>query len=612
MGLRFHKPKYKGKMTERVTYDIFLKDNVTSVLSKIGSYGNSVFSGLQKKANSIKLPNLTNISNSFNEIGQATNSILAPIANFGKGIFEATAEYQKFEAVLTNTLGSQERAVKAMKDITDFAAKTPFQVNELTDSYVKLVNRGFQPTMAEMTKLGDLASSLGKPFDQLTEAVLDAQTGEFERLKEFGIKATKAGDQISFTFKGQTKTVTNSEKAIRDYVLALGDVQGVSGSMAGISKTLGGQLSNLQDKFGQLQVKVGKELAPAFSLGLDGLSGFIDAISSNFAGFQKAFDSIATAFSPIGQVFSSVFGEGTKGGLSLGGVLDFVAKAFQSITPYITSFAQILYPVLNFVKTIGIVIYNGFVQIGTSVGALFSTIAPYLNQLFTSIATNINWVYLFSSAFDLVTWSIQALTPFIVALFRFLTPIFDILTRIVGVLVNVTTWLAKAFGGAILGVIGGIGTAVEGVAWAIEQVVNGLMNVFKYLGLISSETDASISKAQSVSQIKGSGKGFMDLFGDVAKEAKATPNNTMANGLPMASMGTTATPNNANSSLQAGIAGVQSDAKAARNITINIQKIGDFYAETSMNLAELRANMKQVAIEGVLGALNDANINLGE
>ena len=52
-------------------------------------------------------------------------------------------------------------------------------MEELTESFIKLKNRGFDPTKEELTQIGDLAASQGKSFDQLTEAILDAQTGEF-------------------------------------------------------------------------------------------------------------------------------------------------------------------------------------------------------------------------------------------------------------------------------------------------------------------------------------------------------------------------------------------------------------------------------------------------
>lgn len=174
------------------------------------------------------------------------------VVELGKKIVETTAKFEKFEAVLTNTLGSKSEAQKAIRDIQNFASKTPFGVAELTESFVKLANQGFKPTQIEMRKLGDLASSTGKSFDQLTEAIIDAQTGEFERLKEFGIRASKEGDKVKFTFKGVETQTQFTSSAIRDYVLSLGDAVGVSGSMAAISETVGGKISNMDDAFDSL------------------------------------------------------------------------------------------------------------------------------------------------------------------------------------------------------------------------------------------------------------------------------------------------------------------------------------------------------------------------
>jgi hypothetical protein len=101
--------------------------------------------------------------------------------------------------------------------------------------------------MNQMRSMGDLASSVGKSFDQLAEAILDAQSGEFERLKEFGIKSKDAGDNVIFTFKGIETQVKKSDEAIQEYLLSLGDLKGVAGSMESISKTTGGLISNLQD-----------------------------------------------------------------------------------------------------------------------------------------------------------------------------------------------------------------------------------------------------------------------------------------------------------------------------------------------------------------------------
>lgn len=187
-------------------------------------------------------------------ITRIRNGIIAAFAidkllDFGKEIVSITSEFQKFEAVLTNTLGSRSAAMIGFSMIRKFAAETPYSVQELIASFVKLNNQGFNPTIEQMTKLGDVAASQGKSFDQLTEAIIDAQTGEFERLKEFGIRASKQGDQVVFTFKGVKTQVDFTTDSIRQYILGLGEAEGVSGSMAAISATLGGAISNLGDSW---------------------------------------------------------------------------------------------------------------------------------------------------------------------------------------------------------------------------------------------------------------------------------------------------------------------------------------------------------------------------
>jgi len=101
---------------------------------------------------------------------------ISAVTSFGQSIIKVTGEFQRFSAVLTNTLGSSSAAQQSIKMIQEFASKTPFSVSQLTESFVKLANQGFKPTADEMTKLGDLASSTGKGFDQLTEAIIESAT----------------------------------------------------------------------------------------------------------------------------------------------------------------------------------------------------------------------------------------------------------------------------------------------------------------------------------------------------------------------------------------------------------------------------------------------------
>jgi len=226
------------------------------------------------------------------------------LIEFGSAIIETTSSFERFEAVLTNTLGSKSEAQKALSDITEFASKTPFSVLELTDSFVRLANQGFKPTREELRKLGDLASSTGKQFDQLAEAVIDAQVGEFERLKEFGIRASKQGDQVTFTFKGVKTQVDFTAQSIQDYVLSLGDIEGVSGAMASISETLGGQISNLGDSFDSLKFALGQELKPVLEDTIS-LSNLFTKTTEflQSGGIKKFFGNLVSAVNPVAGSF---------------------------------------------------------------------------------------------------------------------------------------------------------------------------------------------------------------------------------------------------------------------------------------------------------------------
>lgn len=175
--------------------------------------------------------------------------------------YNTRKEFAKYEAVLRNTFQSQEKANEAMKMLQQLAANTPSSLQEWTEGYIKLVNRGLQPTSQELTNLGDLAASQGKSLDQLIEAVLDAMTGENERLKEFGIKASKEGEKTQFTFRGITTEVRNSEDAIKDYLLSLGRLEGVAGSMAVQMNELEGIQSNLGDTMDAFSTMSGKAAA---------------------------------------------------------------------------------------------------------------------------------------------------------------------------------------------------------------------------------------------------------------------------------------------------------------------------------------------------------------
>lgn len=214
--------------------------------------------------------------------------VIAGLAETIKYVVQTTATFEKFKAVLTNTLGSQRAAAEAFDLIQKTAATTPFSLEQVTEAYIKLANRGLKPTELALKSFSDIAASQGKELDQVVEAVLDATQGEFERLKELGIKASKSGEQITFAFKGIKESVENTPEAINAFLQALGQIEGVAGATDSVSATLAGQWSNLGDSAGQLAASLGTYFMPAFEAAIWVVNGLVKSISWFFTTLEEA------------------------------------------------------------------------------------------------------------------------------------------------------------------------------------------------------------------------------------------------------------------------------------------------------------------------------------
>lgn len=174
-----------------------------------------------------------------------------------KGIVETNMEFDKLEAQISTFTGSSEEAASAMKMIQDVTSNTPFQLNEVTTAFTRMKALGLNPTKEALMAFGDVAAGTGKSILQFTEAVADAAVGEFERLKEFGIKASAQGDQVAFTFKGVTTTVAKNSQEIQKYLTELGQ-NNFGGAMAKQMDTMAGAWSNAKDQFALLARAIGE------------------------------------------------------------------------------------------------------------------------------------------------------------------------------------------------------------------------------------------------------------------------------------------------------------------------------------------------------------------
>jgi len=239
-------------------------------------------------------------------------SLGAAIAGLQK-LVEVNREFGILKAGLETATGSAQGANDAFIALQDFAKTTPYDLAQATSAFTQLVNLGLTPSERALKSYGDTSAALGKDLSHMVEAVADAATGDFERLKEFGIKSKNQGDTIAFTFKGTTETVKNNAAAIEEYLIKLGEVN-FDGAMKKRMESLDGAIANLGDSW------------DAFFYNL-GQAGGTDVLKDSFLAVGRALDEVNAMLSSgemqgyieaIGMSFQQwtddikVFTEGTR------------------------------------------------------------------------------------------------------------------------------------------------------------------------------------------------------------------------------------------------------------------------------------------------------------
>ncbi len=234
-----------------------------------------------------------NIGNKMDRLGKKARrlgnamsvGLTLPLVGFGTLAVKRAAEFETLRVALETATGSAEEAQKTFAELQDFAATTPFQLEEVVNAFIKLKNRGMDPSREALIAYGNTAGAMGKSLDQMIEAVADASTFEFERLKEFGIKANQQGNKVTFTFRGIKTTVRKDAAEIEGYLKQIGMVD-FAGGMDKQAATISGAFSNMQDAISNALDIVGTDIARSLDLN-EKVRNFSNSITRLAEAFNK-------------------------------------------------------------------------------------------------------------------------------------------------------------------------------------------------------------------------------------------------------------------------------------------------------------------------------------
>ncbi len=197
-----------------------LRDNMSGGLIKAARNTQGVSREMVSATRSVvafknkAVSSITSATKSFVKLGTATASVAATLAA-KTGLSEAM-DLEGYRLQLETATKDTQKASEIMQYAINLANKTPFEGGELVEGASKFEAMGMA-AQKWLPLAGDMAAATNKSFDQATEALIDAQNGELERLKEFGITKAKILEQGEKMFSGvqlvnNQGQITNQEK----------------------------------------------------------------------------------------------------------------------------------------------------------------------------------------------------------------------------------------------------------------------------------------------------------------------------------------------------------------------------------------------------------------
>lgn len=208
---------------------------------------------------------------------------------------------ERLRASLVTVTGSTENAAFAFDQLLQFANTTPFTLDQSVQGFTKLVALGLDPSERALKSYGNTAAGMGFDLNKMIEAVADASTMEFERLKDFGIRASQQADQITFEFAGVTTTVGKNAQEIQEYLLGIGETN-FAGAMEDQMARLPGMLSMLSDNVTKFFLAIGD------AGGINAFGAAISAASTAMVFATENLDILGTAFYAAAAAAAVAFG----------------------------------------------------------------------------------------------------------------------------------------------------------------------------------------------------------------------------------------------------------------------------------------------------------------
>ena len=319
-------------------------------------------------------------------------AIVGATGLIAKAAFTQAAAFEQSTVAFETMLGSAEKGQTLLRQISDFAAKTPFTLPGVEESTRMLLAMGIESEniIPTLKSLGDVSAGLSVPLENIALAYGQVRAAnqlygtELRQFVNNGVPLLAVlAEQFGTTEASVKQMVENGEVGFKDVEKAFQSMSGEGGTFFNLmekqSKTFNGQVSNLKDNLSLLA----REFAPLVKVATGALAKVNDALSGltnriREVGLKQFFEENKTAI----IVFA-----GVVGGLLLGAIVAVTAAFISFMGPALLIGAY----VAAAGAAIGLLV-AGFIKALPLIQAVGGTIRDFVVSAFSTLQEKVRQV----------------------------------------------------------------------------------------------------------------------------------------------------------------------------------------------------------------------------
>ena len=218
----------------------------------------------------------TNVRDGMQAVGAAGSIAFGSLALVTTAAVKAGAGFEQTSLAFETMIGSAEKAQRTLKELSQFAARTPFELTQLEEASKRLLAYGVaaDDLIPTLKMLGDISAGVG--MDKLPQLILafgqvraaTKLTGmELRQFSEAGVPLLGTlAEQLGKSESEILEMVSAGEIGFPMVQAALASLTGEGGRFFNLmerqSTSLGGLWSNLKDQIALTARTIGTELLP--------------------------------------------------------------------------------------------------------------------------------------------------------------------------------------------------------------------------------------------------------------------------------------------------------------------------------------------------------------